>query len=211
MKYPRTFHLPWSPGGTDDDKRMKSVSGLIGKPIVITEKLDGSNSCLSREGIFARSHSGPPAHKSFDLLKSKYYEIKHLLKEGEQIFGENCFAVHSIEYEKMSDFFFVFGILNNGKWLSWVDTEKRVRELGLKLAPLLFEGQASTVKELESLTNRLAMQKSSFGGDREGLVIRVSESFLNDNFSSSIGKWVRKDHIQSDEHWKNQEIKKQNF
>lgn len=111
----------------------------------------------------------------------------------------------------MSDFFFVFGILNNGKWLSWVDTKKRARELGLKLAPLLFEGQASTVKELESLTNRLAMQKSSFGGDREGLVIRVSESFLNDNFSSSIGKWVRKDHIQSDEHWKNQEIKKQNF
>lgn len=25
MKYPRTKHLPWSPGGTNDDKRMTDV------------------------------------------------------------------------------------------------------------------------------------------------------------------------------------------
>ncbi len=39
-KYPRTPHLPWSPGGTRDDRRLASVSRLLDQELVITEKLD---------------------------------------------------------------------------------------------------------------------------------------------------------------------------
>ena len=45
-KYNRTYHLPWSPGSTNDDRISDSVNSLLGKEIVITEKLDGSNSCI---------------------------------------------------------------------------------------------------------------------------------------------------------------------
>lgn len=41
MKYPRSFHLPWSRGYTHDDKVAKNVNHFIGKEVVVTEKLDG--------------------------------------------------------------------------------------------------------------------------------------------------------------------------
>ena len=42
-KYNRTYHFPWSQGATNDDKIATDMSRLIGNPIVITEKMDGSN------------------------------------------------------------------------------------------------------------------------------------------------------------------------
>ena len=39
-KYNRTYHLPWSPGATNDDRISSDVSPLIGIDIVITEKLE---------------------------------------------------------------------------------------------------------------------------------------------------------------------------
>ena len=53
-KYPRSFHLPWSPGGTSDDKRIADVSTLLARELVITEKCDGSNLTYTRRGVFAR-------------------------------------------------------------------------------------------------------------------------------------------------------------
>ncbi len=41
IKYPRTFHLPWSPGLTKDDKRIENLDGFIGREVVVTEKMDG--------------------------------------------------------------------------------------------------------------------------------------------------------------------------
>ena len=41
-KYPRTYHLPWSPGTTSDDKKLSGdwFDMYKGKEIIITEKLD---------------------------------------------------------------------------------------------------------------------------------------------------------------------------
>ena len=49
-KYNRTFHLPWSPGSTNDDRISNNVDSLLGKEIVITEKLDGSNTGMVDQG-----------------------------------------------------------------------------------------------------------------------------------------------------------------
>ena len=40
-KYNRSFHLNFSPGATSDDKIADNINNLIGREIVITEKLDG--------------------------------------------------------------------------------------------------------------------------------------------------------------------------
>lgn len=44
VKYPRTYHLPFSPGMNDDDRALKDCSQFEGKQVVVTEKLDGE--CL---------------------------------------------------------------------------------------------------------------------------------------------------------------------
>jgi hypothetical protein len=43
IKYPRTYHVPWSEGATNDDKINKDMSSFYGKNVVITEKMDGEN------------------------------------------------------------------------------------------------------------------------------------------------------------------------
>ena len=40
----------------------------------------------------------------------------------------------------------------------------------------------------------------------EGYVIRIKDSFHYDDFSKSVAKWVRKDHVTSDKHWTKQPI-----
>lgn len=49
-KYPRTPHLPWSPGATSDDKYIQDLNSFKGRKIVITEKMDGEN-CLDKDTI----------------------------------------------------------------------------------------------------------------------------------------------------------------
>lgn len=53
--YPRTPHLPWSPGASADDVRVADLSGFAGIEVVVTEKLDGENTTLYPDGLHARS------------------------------------------------------------------------------------------------------------------------------------------------------------
>ncbi len=208
QKYPRTFHLPWSPGGTSDDKRMHDVSELIGTPLIITEKCDGSNLTYTRRHVFSRSHSGPPGHPSFDLAKATHARIGHLLSENLSVFCEYCYALHSIAYEALPDFSLVFGVRDDerGLFWDWEMVEAQAADLGLPTVPVLFRGTVGSEEELRDITMRLCKEPSVLGGQREGIVLRVAGAFLENTFSLKVAKWVRKDHVQTDDHWLHQAI-----
>ena len=209
-KYNRTMHLPWSPGGTNDDKRAPSVESLLNIPLVITEKMDGSNTSLERDGCFARTHAGAPTHVSFDGLKALHASLKYSIPDNLQIFGEWCFALHSIPYDSLPDYFMMFGIREmHGEypfWYSWGELEEWSKDMGLPTVPLLWKGVVESEKELKDLTESLIKQPSAYGQIREGIVVRIKDAFDDSDFSTSVMKWVRKDHVQTDEHWKNQVI-----
>lgn len=209
-KYNRTFHLPWSPGGTSDDKVAKDLSVILNNDIIITEKMDGSNTSLELGGCFARTHSGPPNHPSFDGLKALHATIQHKLPDGVQLFGEWLFAKHSIAYDKLPSFFMLFNVrsLLDDVWYSWDEVEMWADEIGVPTVPVLFKGKLSTEKELKNKIEELVSQPSRCGGEREGVVVRIQESFTDSAFSQCVMKWVRKDHVQTSEHWKNQVIVK---
>jgi len=57
-KYPRTYHLPWSPGVNDDDKVIHDVAVFDNCEIVVTEKMDGENCTMYLDYIHARSIDG---------------------------------------------------------------------------------------------------------------------------------------------------------
>lgn len=50
VKYPRTKHLPNSPGASENDLILDTASHFSGKEIVITTKMDGEN-CLDENTI----------------------------------------------------------------------------------------------------------------------------------------------------------------
>ncbi len=208
MKYPRTFHVEWSKGATNDDKISSDLSQLIGVPIVITEKIDGSNTCLETDLCFARTHSGPPTHPSFDGFKALHAEIRWQIPKNIQIFGEWVYALHSIKYDTLPGYFLLFNIrdLSNSQWVSWEEVELWAEELNLPTVPVLFKGQVSSEKELKKLTESLMNTPSLCGDIKEGVVMRVEESFDDENFSFCVAKMVRKNHVQTSVHWKEQEI-----
>lgn len=210
-KYPRSLHLPWSPGGTNDDKRLADVSSLVGVEIVVTEKCDGSNLTYTRTNVFSRSHSGPPSHPSFDLAKATHARVGHQLSGGISLFCEYCYAVHSIAYEALPDYSLVFGVRDDerGVWWDWDMTTAQAHDVGLPTVSELFRGMVGSAWELEALTSELAARTSAFGGLREGVVVRLAAEFTDADFPRSLGKWVRKGHVQTDDHWLHQAVQPQ--
>lgn len=211
-KYNRTFHVPWSPGATNDDRIATSVSSLLNVPLIITEKMDGSNTSLEFDGCFARTHSGPPNHVSFDGLKALHATVKWKITVGTQLFGEWCYAKHSIEYSQLPGYFLLFNVryLNVASdlddWAPWEEVEMWADEIGVPTVPVLFRGQVSSEKELKELVESLMIQPSCCGGIREGVVVRISSCFDDKDFSNCVMKCVRENHVQTSDHWKDQEI-----
>jgi hypothetical protein len=210
-KYPRSFHLPFSLGRGSDDKVLDSCDHLLGKNIVITSKYDGGNGCYTNKDIFARSHSHTPTHPSFDFAKALHSQIKYYIPENLAIFFENMFATHSIHYTALPHYINIFNILDTDRnvWLSWKEVERVAETLNIPTVPVLFEGLVDSENELESIC-LFAMKEKEFGVDeREGVVVRLVDEFRDEDFSMSLGKFVRKGHVAEDaEHWAHKEIVK---
>lgn len=195
-KYPRTFHLPWSRSRTDDDKILRTVDHFEGKEVVVTEKLDGENTTLYRNHIHARSLDSKD-HASRHWVKMLHGTISFHIPEGWRICGENVYALHSIYYEHLTSYFYVFSIWNeNNECLSWDETVEWAELLGLETAPVLYRGIWS-----EETVKSCYTKQSVFGGEQEGYVVRLTERFSYEDFKQSAAKFVRKNHVQTDQHW----------
>ena len=107
------------------DGHASNASGPGSFPVstlVLTEKLDGQNNCLSRLGLFARSHAAPSALPWDKPLHARWERIRDDLGDWE-IFGENLYGVHSIAYTRLESFFYVFAVRQRGRWLSWAEVK----------------------------------------------------------------------------------------
>ena len=200
-KYSRTYHLPYSPGATNDDRISDSVDSLVGIDIVITEKLDGSNASITRGGVYGRSHveysKNPWDREMWNIQR----RIKNDLSEDVFVFGENMMGIHSIEYSDLSSYFYIFGVRDNNIWIPWEDVEEYSFLLDIPTVPVLFKGKVSSEKELKELVLSLVLKPSELGGKREGVVVRNADLFHNDDFATNIMKWVRHNHVQTTIHW----------
>lgn len=197
-KYPRTLHLPWSLGVQSDDKVLKDASCFEGKQVVITEKMDGENTTMYSDHIHARSISSRH-HPSQDWVKAYWYQIAHQIPKGMRIFGENLYAQHSIKYDCLESYFYVFSIWDGTKCLDWSSTKELASELGLIMVPTLYEGEFD-LKLLNNLTKKLNLEEI------EGYVIRNQEGFEMPDFQKNIAKYVCQGHIQTGDDWKRNQV-----
>lgn len=198
-KYPRTFHLPYSLGSTSDDKILTSTEHFENIDVVVTEKMDGENTSLYCDHYHARSIDSKH-HESRNMVKSLWGSIKHEIPDGWRICGENLYARHSLEYNNLAAYFLVFSIWNNkNEALSWDDTVEWCDILGLSTVNVLYRGiyNEKIIKELWSPTKQNVM---------EGFVVRSADSFNYDEFYTNVAKFVRPNHVTTDEHWMHSEI-----
>jgi hypothetical protein len=207
-KYPRTFHLPFSPGATKDDRKLSNVNHLLGRQLIITEKMDGSNVCLESKNVFARSHSKQPDHPSFNYLKTIHQTIRNNIPDNIQVFGEWLYAQHSIHYTSLHSYLNVFGVreIESNTWASWPVIQSITTDLALQTVPVLLDVKFDTAKQLQETIETLSRQPSVCGGEREGVVVRVVDEFKDDDFNISVAKFVRANHVQTDDHWSSKTI-----
>lgn len=198
-KYPRTFHLPWSKGVTKDDKFAKELDHFIGKEVIITEKMDGENTSMypdyGKMGLHARS---------INSLNEWWHEWCKNLQvsivpeiEGYRLCGENMTAIHSIEYDNLQSYFYLFSIwdMETNTCLAWDDMMEIANALELVTPKVLYRG-VWDAKLFEQIFEDMDKEKM------EGYTIRVVDSFHYDDFSKSLVKAVRDGHVQTDVHWR---------
>lgn len=192
-KYPKTMHLPWSPGLQNDDRLIEDLSLLQSlDDIVITEKLDGENATLYHNHYHARSLDSRH-HPSRDWIKSFHGSIKWNIPDDVRICGENLYAEHSIRYENLESYFLGFSAWNtntNMCW-SWDDTLYLFSVLGINPVREIYRGPWD-----QSWFDSYELPEGS-----EGYVVRNAGQFHFDDFATNVAKFVRKGHVQTDEHW----------
>lgn len=198
-KFPRTYHMPFSPGTTSDDKIHRSLDHFVGKDTVWSIKKDGENTSLYRVGFHARSLDSRH-NASRDWVARFHASIAHEIPDGWRICGENLYAKHSIHYTDLPSYFMGFSVWDDkNQCLGWDETLEYFDLLGITPVEEIYRGPYDEKKLLQTI-NTFDTEKE------EGLVMRLSEGFGYDDYARAVAKWVRKGHVQTDEHWMHSEI-----
>ncbi|MFI8341620.1 RNA ligase family protein [Streptomyces sp. NPDC085639] len=191
IHYPRTPHLPWSPGASADDVRAVGLAGLAGREVVVTEKLDGENTTLYADGLHARSLDSAH-HPSRAWVKGLQGRIGAGIPAGWRVCGENMYARHSIPYEDLDSWFYGFSVWDGEHCLDWDRTVRFLRGLGVPTPRVLWRGTFD-----ERALRRLKLDTAR----QEGYVVRTVDGFTREEFGGCVAKWVRGGHVQTGTHW----------
>jgi len=211
-RYPRTYHYPFSPGTTSDDRINHDYWDDIQQieTLVHTEKLDGENNCLNKYGVFARSHAAPTTSPWTASIRQYWQRVRHDLGELE-IFLENCYAIHSLQYAQLDHHFYVFAVRLDDTWLSWEETRFYAAMIDLPVVPeIALVGRPTVKVDFEKDILQLTSGAGAFApwdtamqqpATMEGLVTRNAASYKTEAFAKNVFKYVRKGHVKTNEHW----------
>jgi len=197
VKYPRTYHLPWS-NPSKDDKVLPDISVFHNQEVVVTVKMDGENTNMYRDHIHARSLEFITGQDR-GMVKALHAAIAADIPEGWRLCGENLYAKHSIHYKNLKSYFMLFSIWDErNRCLSWDETLEYAELLGLEVVPLMYRG----VWDEEKIRS---LYDGQWAGDEcEGYVVRLAGSFEYGEFKKSVAKYVRPGHVTTSNHWRHQ-------
>jgi hypothetical protein len=196
IKYPRTFHLPWSPGATSDDRYMTDLEALEGQECVVTLKMDGEQTTIYSDGYCHARSIDSGGHPSRNWVKALAARVGPQLPSGWRLCGENLWAKHSIHYTDLPDYFLLFSIWSGLTCLSWDETEEWAKLLDLHIVQHLYLGPF-----IPSFWKNMAQPEG-----HEGYVVRVADSFHYRDFRRKVGKYVRASHVHTHGHWMREQI-----
>lgn len=209
FRFPHTPHLAWlGIGAPRDDKVLQpdEVEALLAGRVVVEEKVDGANIGFSvapdgavrvqnRGSYLEPGHTHPQFNPLWPWLQPRQDALFDALADGLVLFGEWCHAVHSVEYDRLPDWFLGFDVYERKTGSFW-DTARRdtlLTGLGLHPVPQLATGHF-TVEECRGLLGRSRVGRHPM----EGLVVRKE----TDGETVMRGKLVRAEFTQAiEEHW----------
>lgn len=168
-KYPRTPHLETSRLQAGDDDAVSLQGGvrfseLRGKHLVVEEKLDGQNAAVSFDDdgallLQSRGHylRGGAREKSFEPFKrwARVHEaaLRDVLGRRYVMYGEWCFAKHTIFYDALPHYFLEFDIYDRERDAHLSTTARQALLQGLPVVsvPVLASRAFSSLDDVLSL------------------------------------------------------------
>lgn len=201
VKYPRTWHMPWSPGRTKDDRAHPNMSQFEGRRVIVMEKMDGENTSMYPDHIHARSIDSAN-DPSRNYVKRIWAHICGDIPDKWRICGENLYEKHSIGYDALPSYFMAFSIWDETNHrLGFDDFKEWCDILGVQMAPVLYDGIYDE-ELIKSLPKTLGW---SFDA-HEGYVITVADRMHYSEFKTLVAKFVRADHVTERVHVRSRQV-----
>lgn len=214
FKFPSTPHLATLAGVDIRDDKVLSDSErdeFLQHDIVVEEKVDGANLGISfdSEGNIRAQNRGAYLHlpgsgqwkKLGDWLTPRTDTLFEHLSDHFILFGEWCFAQHSVFYDRLPDWFLGFDVYDTrfGRFLSSNRRDALLMELCIAQVPVIARGHFAYPEVQQFLST------SKFGDQpAEGLYLR----FDHNDWLAQRAKLVRPAFIQSvEQHWSHSAIK----
>lgn len=209
FRFPSTPHLAWlGPGKPRADKVLdpSEAREFLRGEIIVEEKIDGANLGFSvdEQGILRSQNRGSYLDIDRSIgqwrplgrwLSSRRHDISRALAPDLMLFGEWCYAVHSVRYASLPDWFLAYDVYDREKGEFWsVDRrDELAARLGLAVVPRIGRGSFD-LEGLEKLIGRSALTN----GPAEGLYLRREEG----GRLIQRAKLVRAEFVQAiGEHW----------
>lgn len=215
FRFPHTPHLVWlgkAPPRADKVLTEEDATTFLSNDVVVEEKVDGANVgfSLDPDGVLRVQNRGEylgrGAHAQFQplwpWLEARRPSLTEALSPDLMLFGEWCFAVHSLRYDALPDWFLAFDVFDRRERRFW-STARRdalLAQLALSKVPEVARGRFDRDELLRLLSG------SRVGtGPAEGLYVRrESGAWLADR-----AKIVRAEFVQAiEEHWSSRRLER---
>ncbi len=209
-KYEKTYRIemPGYPIKGKYHLAKKVEEKLFKGECLITEKTDGANTGIfKKDGKISLQKKGDIvdySHPQFSYFQNEWYfnNIEKIKKLPDNIvvYGELLRCVHTVYYDKLSDWWLVFDIydLKQKNYLEWEEVVKICKTAGLHTVPLIYKGKLKKDDLLKYVPT-----VSKFGDIAEGIVVKNYEQQVR-------GKFVKPEFIKAidnDTFWRNRKIK----
>jgi len=211
FRFPHTPHLAWLGSGQPRDDKVLSpeeARDFLDGEVVVEEKIDGANVGISLDpaGKLRLQNRGawllPPYGGQFDRLQAwldlHQDRLFDALEPHLIAFGEWCAARHSLDYDRLPDWWLLFDIWDRSAQRFW-STARRdawARQAGVHSVARIAKGRFA----LRDLQQGLPMSKSHYRcGAPEGWILRREDA----QWLQVRAKLVRPDFVQDmHTHWR---------
>ena len=181
------------------------IVGFLSNKVTVEEKIDGANL-----GISFDSHGKLLLQNRGEYINETYFgqwkplktwlslhedELFDVLGDSYILYGEWCYACHSVKYDKLPDWFLAFDLYDKGKnkFLSVQKRDKKLKGTMISLVPKLGYG----IWSKEELPDLFSVSKVG-NSNSEGIYLRLDD----ENWLLKRAKMVRPEFRQQiDEHW----------
>ena len=180
--------------------------------VTVEEKVDGTNIGFSLDesgtlrvqsrGNYLTHGSHPQFQPLWPWIEGRRVALMEALRPARMLFGEWCFALHSVPYRRLPDWFLGFDVYDRAVHRFW-SSDRRDRwlnDLGLAPIPRLIRGRLSKEQLLSLLgTSRLG------GGPMEGIYLRREQG----DWLEQRAKIVRPEFVEGiGKHWSEASLEK---